>query len=279
MTSRGPLSGEDIAALVSPRERVYFALIVVASVLLYWFLGVSLLAAAETGVTGVGAVAGLLIYVPIIVVFYFLSHAYAVGRLRGNGVRISARQFPELDRLVTEHAQYLGLAKVPPVYIVQAGGVLNAFAIKFFARQFVVLYSDVVALAQEHGAGALGFVVGHELGHIRRGHLRFRWLTLPGRLVPFLGSAYSRACEYTCDRIGAECEPDDAVAGLLVLAAGRSLYRQVDPATFAEQAETENSFWVRRAEMAASHPFLPKRVTALLNAGKPAPASSPPVAL
>lgn len=278
MTTRGPLTGEDIAALVTPRERVYFALIVIASLLLYWLLGMSLVAAAGGGVDGVGAAAGLLLYVPIIVVVYFLSHAYTVGRLRGNGVRVSARQFPELHRLVTQHAQYLGLAKVPPVYVVQAGGVLNAFVIKFFARQFVVLYSDVVALAQEHGAGALGFVVGHELGHIRRGHLRFRWLTLPGRLVPYLGSAYSRACEYTCDRIGAKCEPADAVAGLLVLAAGRSLYRQVDAATFAEQAETENSFWVRRAEVAASHPFLPKRVAALLEAMKVGPASPPPVA-
>ncbi len=100
---------------------------------------------------------------------------------------------------MTQHSRALGLASAPPVYVMQAGGTLNAFATKFFGRQFVVLFSDVVALAEARGAaGALGVVIAHELAHIRRGHLRFRWLTLSGRMVPYLGHAYSRACEYTC---------------------------------------------------------------------------------
>ena len=259
-----------------PRERVYFAIIVAVSVIVYatliYFFLEPFDGAEPAAKGGYGA---LVIYVPILALISLLSHAYAIGRLRGNGIRVTDRQLPEVDALVKQHAALLGLTKLPAVYVVQAGGVLNAFAIKFFSRPFVVLYSDVVALAMEEGQGALGFVVAHELGHIRRGHLRYRWLTIPGRMIPYLGTAYSRACEYTCDRFAAKCEPADAVAGLLVLAAGRSLYRSIDAAVFAEQVKTEASFWVRRVELASSHPILPKRVAALLAAGIPRPVQAP----
>ena len=85
--------------------------------------------------------------------------------------------------------------------------------------------------------------------------------------------AYSRAREYTCDRFSAECGPVGAISGLLVLAAGRSLYRDVDASVFAQQVETETGFWVRRAEIASTHPRLPKRVAALMRAGMPMPAA------
>ena len=270
MTAGATITQDELSSLIAPRERAYLGLVVIASLLIYGLLFL-VLRNAVGGDKGAAGGAVLLIYVPIIAAVYFLSHLYAMGRLRGNGIRVTASQLPVVNRLVIAHSQALGLKEAPAAYVVQAGGLLNAFATKFFIRQFVVLYSDVVALAMEEGEGALGFVVAHELAHIRRGHLRFRWLTLPGRLVPYLGSAYSRACEYTCDRFAAKCEPKHAVSGLLVLAAGRSLYRLIDATSFAAQVDTEAGFWVRRAELASSHPLLPKRVAALLDAGIPRP--------
>jgi Zn-dependent protease with chaperone function len=81
--------------------------------------------------------------------------------------------------------------------------------------------------------------------------------------VPFLGGAYSRGCEYTCDRYGNALEPDAGVDGLLVLAAGRDLYMQVDSNEFAAQRETEAGFFVNFAEVLATHPHLSRRVAAL----------------
>jgi Zn-dependent protease with chaperone function len=214
-----------------------------------------------------------LLYVALFILFYIVAHGHFVGHLRGNGVRVTARQFPVIHRLVERHAEALGLDPAPPVYVLQAGGVLNAFATRFFSREFVVLYSDVVSLAQERGEHALGFVVGHELAHIRRGHLKHRWIKLPGYFIPYLGKAYSRACEYTCDRFSAESGPDGAIDGLLVLAAGKSLYRHVDAEVYAAQVDTDAGFWVWRAEIASTHPRLPKRVAALIDAGVPVPAA------
>ncbi len=294
MTGRTPIPPERLAHLIHRRERPYLTLIILASVGIYLWLGATLIGVAALGnqlaevakqaqdatsAAGASVVPAtpafstltLLTYVGVFLLVYLIAHGHMVGHLRGNGVRVTAQQFPLINRLVEQHATTLGLNPPPPVYVLQAGGVLNAFATRFFSREFVVLYSDVVALAHDRGEDALGFVVGHELAHIRRGHLKHRWLKLPGHLVPYLGKAYSRACEYTCDRFSAECAPEGAISGLLVLAAGKSLYRDVDARKFAEQANTESGFWVRRAEIASTHPRLPKRVAALFDAGIPAP--------
>jgi Zn-dependent protease with chaperone function len=82
-------------------------------------------------------------------------------------------------------------------------------------------------------------------------------------IFPFLGSAYSRACEYTCDRYGNALEPEGGVDGLLVLAAGRDLYSQVNATEYMKQRETESGFFVQYAEIISTHPNLPKRVAAL----------------
>jgi Zn-dependent protease with chaperone function len=197
-----------------------------------------------------------------------------LGRIRGNAVRVSERQFPQLHRLTITHAQRLGLKQVPAVYVMESGGLLNAFATRFSGRDFMVIYSDVLELALERGEAAVGFIVGHELAHIWRGHLKHRWLTLPGRIMPYIGVAYSRACEYTCDRIGAFCQPDGAIPGLLALAAGKQLHSHVDVREYAAQAETDKSFWIRRAEIISTHPLLPKRIAALIKAGVAIPARS-----
>ncbi|HVE79058.1 MAG TPA: M48 family metallopeptidase [Gemmatimonadaceae bacterium] len=257
-----------LKALVNSKERLYYALLVLTSLAIY----AGLAAAVAASVEGAGIAA---VYVLPISLALFMAHGLLIGRLRGNAVRVSARQFPTLYRLVARHAATLGIKTVPDIFVMESGGVLNAFATRFLGRDFVVIYSDVLALADERGEAALGFVVAHELAHVWRGHLKHRWLTLPGRFVPYLGAAYSRACEYTCDRVGAHCQPDGAVDGLLVLAAGKDLFRQVDAREYARQAEAEQGFFVRRAELMSSHPNLTKRVAALLRHGVSAPAYSP----
>ena len=86
-------------------------------------------------------------------------------------------------------------------------------------------------------------------------------------IFPFLSGAYSRACEYTCDRFGNALEPEGGVDGLLVLAVGLDLYTQVSSTEYMRQHETETGFFVTFAEILSTHPNLPKRV-AELDAGR-----------
>ncbi len=108
-------------------------------------------------------------------------------------------------------------------------------------------------------------IIGHELGHIKAGHLNLRWLNAPALFIPFLGSALSRAREYTCDRYGrlAAGDRDGAELGLIVLAAGGRLAREVNREEFQQQGGEISGFWMSFANLLASHPPLTKRVAAL----------------
>ena len=261
------LAGVSPRQLINSRERFLYAIMVVVSLLVYGGLVLAGLSNPEVGAT-------VVLYAFFFALMIFFAQGLALGRIRGNAVKVSERQFPQLHRLAAAHAQRLGLKRVPDVYVMESGGLLNAFATRFMGRDFVIVFSDVLELALAQGESAVGFIMGHELAHVWRGHLKHQWLTMPARLIPYIGLAYSRACEYTCDRIGAYCQPDGAIAGLLVLAAGKQLHAHVDVKEYASQAETENNFWIRRAEVMSSHPRLPKRIAALLKAGIAVPARS-----
>ena len=260
-------SGTSPRQLVNPKEKFLYAVMVVLSLVVY--AGLVLVA-----MTKPQAAASIIAYGLMFSLIGLFAHGLALGRVRGNAVRVSEKQFPQLHRLATTHARKLGLKQTPTVYVMQSGGLLNAFATRFLGRDFVIIYSDVLELALAQGEAAVGFIMGHELAHLWRGHLKHRWLTLPGRIMPYLGPAYSRACEYTCDRIGAFCQPEGAISGLLALAAGKQLHAHVDVKEFAAQATSDQNFWIRRAEIISTHPLLPKRVAALLKAGVAIPARS-----
>lgn len=241
---------------VHPNEQFYFAICLVISLPIYLLLLVS--------------VVGVLELIPIAIILLIL-HGLSIGHIRANGIRVSEQQFPEVDRLARHVAGQVGLTP-PAIYILQSGGLLNAFATRFLGRNYVVIYSDLLELAYAQGEAELAFVIGHEMGHIRRRHLTRQLLIAPGRAVPFLGKAYSRACEYTCDRIGAYFRPDGAPGGLMVLAAGKTLYRRVNGQSLIRQAAEDRGFWVWLAEILSTHPPLPKRIQALASLGVPVPA-------
>ena len=256
----GPPDRIDVASFVHSKERRYFIISAVVSVCILVPLGMAVLTNAALRPMA-------FLYLVLGIVSFTLMHGLLIGHLRGNAVRVSAHQFPLLHRLLVAHARRLQMTAVPDAFVLQSGGVINAFATRFLGHDFVVINSDVLELAMIEGEEVVSFILAHELGHVARHHMTRRMLVLPSRFLPFLGAAYSRACEYTADRLGAECAPAGAVQGLLVLASGKALYRQVDARIFARQSVTEGGFWTRFAELLATHPTLPKRVEALMSAG------------
>ncbi|HLA89710.1 MAG TPA: M48 family metallopeptidase [Gemmatimonadaceae bacterium] len=254
----------DLNALIHAKERTYQGVVVAVSLIVYGFLLIGLFGAISTAPQVIGVFIG---YAILGFVIYAMVRGMMLGHIVGNGVRISPQQLPHLHNMARDAAGRLGMATLPDIYLLQAGGLLNAFATRFFGREFVVLYSEIIDIAGEHGDDAVGFVIAHELAHHQRGHLRKHLMFLPGRAIPFLGQAYSRGCELTCDRYGAACYTDGAVAGLLALAAGTRVHQKVNPAIFAEQVTTEAGFWRSLAEVLSTHPILPRRVLELTTSG------------
>ena len=142
-----------------------------------------------------------LVYAVLLTVFFAIVRLAFIAHLRGSSIKLGPDQLPELHARVAQLAQRIGLPEVPNAYLMQAGGTLNAFATRFFGTNFVVLYSELLDACGDDEP-ARDMIIAHELGHVHAGHLRLSWLILPSSIVPFLGTALSRAREYTCDRYG-----------------------------------------------------------------------------
>ena len=234
--------------LRSPKEEPLFILCIVVSSIAWLLVVISIIG---------------LLYGAVVLAFVVVAHAVFLANIRGNGVRLSEKQLPDLYNRVRAAAGSLGMVGVPDAYLLQSGGLLNAFATKLLSRRYVVIYSELADRCQD--PRQLDFVIGHELGHHAAGHLAWNFFLAPSRLVPWLGPAYSRAREYTSDRCGLHVAGDleQASRGLAVLAAGGKHAALVDLEAFMEQRHETGDFWMAIRELVASHPYLCKRVAAL----------------
>lgn len=204
------------------------------------------------------------IYGFFLALVFFIGHVMFVSHIRGNGIKIGPNQFPELHKKITELAEKFGMKNIPEAYLIQAGGTLNAMATKMFNANMLILYTDLLE-ACENDTAARDMILAHELGHIHAGHLKWHWFLAPGMLIPFLGTALSRAREYTCDRYGlvGAASKAGALKGLTILAAGAKYASSVNLTEFVKQQEVLNTGWMTIGMWLSTHPPLSKRIAAL----------------
>lgn len=236
--------------LVTKKEQVYFALILLLSILVYLVLAISII--------------GMIVILVIIGLSLFI-HGLTIGGIRRNGVKINDEQFPEIYAKAKVIASDMGLEKMPDIYVVESEGILNAFATKYFKRNIVVLYSGIFDMIEYEAEKEVLFILAHEFAHLQRKHVLVNIFLLPVMLIPFLGNAYLRACEYTCDRYAAYYVKSFNAAknALTMLAIGKELYPKVNQNLYMKQLESESGFFVWLNEKLSTHPHLPKRIYAL----------------
>jgi len=240
------------------KERIYFGLKIVAAIIGYGFIFLVELFLLGSGKPQEFIV--LIFYALIFLMYLFFRLGLLTGYIKGNAVKVTPSQFPEIHAILLTQCRKLEINNVPDLYIMQSGGILNAFATTFLGSNYIVLYSEIAEEAFQNNKETVEFVIGHELGHIKRKHMLKSLLLFPSFIIPFLNSAYSRACEYTCDNIGASLCPNGVKPGLILLASGKNMWNKVNVEKFIEQGSTENGFWVWLAEKTSSHPNLTKRV-------------------
>lgn len=236
--------------LIYRKEKFYFGIVLSFSIIFYVLFLISII--------------GL----PIIIGLFFLSfllHGVTMGQIRTNAVKLSPAQFPTVYNKVEELCQKMELKKVPDVYVMQSGGVLNAFATRFFGKNMVVVYSEIFDLIEEGREEELHFILAHELAHIKRNHLGKMVFILPSMWIPGLAEMYLRACEYTCDRYAAyySGNPGASKNSLMMLAIGKKVFFRVNQAEYMNQINQEKGFFVWLSEILSTHPPLPKRIHAI----------------
>ena len=252
-----PVSGNEIPFRRIHGETALFVISLVLGIVLWLVILFLVASSLPTGLF-------VLVYVLIVAVIYYGAQAAFTMHVRGNAARLGPDQFPELYERVTTLAGRMGIKRIPVAYLMQAGGALNALASRFLLSNMIVLYSDLMEACGDSD-GARDMIIAHELGHVRAGHLRLRWLLLPSLVVPFLGLALSRAREYTCDRIGLSGAGDKegALLGLSILAVGGKYGPHVSRQALVAQKRDLNTGWMTLGQWFSTHPPLAKRLAAL----------------
>lgn len=249
----------QLDSLVYKKEKALFFLSALISAL-FWLVLV------------VGTLGLALIWLLFLFIGYLFVQSALIAWIKGNGVRLSEEQFPDLYQRYVQCCQKLGLQEQPEAYLMNSDGILNAFATRFLGRDFVVLFSSIVD-AMEDNPDAINFYIGHELCHIQRRHLTRGPFLWPASVLPLLGAAYSRAREYTCDQYGRACcdDPQSALQGLTVLAAGEKRWATLNIPAYLAQTQATSGFWMSFHELVADYPWLVKRAARIADPNAKAP--------
>jgi Zn-dependent protease with chaperone function len=209
-------------------------------------------------------------------------------QLMGSYLRASQDCFPQLYRAVQEGCEILDVPKRPTVYI-QPGG-LNAFTAGVEQPLLVFNAGLIDSMTEEE----LRFVVGHELGHIKSGHVLYYQIAM---LLPVLAEVvgvatfgigsllsfplevalvrWQRMSELTADRAGLlACQDINVATTAMIKLAGLPLkfFDKVNTEDFLAQAREFEGFdsdkldWVAKilSGMGQSHPWTVMRASELL---------------
>jgi Zn-dependent protease with chaperone function len=233
--------------LIHKNERKYFMIALFFSIVTYVALIFSIIG---------------MVYIGLFLGISLLLHALMLGYIRTNGVRLNPEQFSNVYEKVRELSAKMEMKFVPDVYVLESSGALNAFATRFFGRNMVVLYSTIFELIEEGAEDELSFVIAHELAHIKRRHISKQLMVLPAMWLPGVTQAYSRACEYTCDRIAAYYTENSEAAKncLTMFGIGKMLSKRVNRTSYLNQVKEEKGFIIWLSEVLSTHPPLPKRI-------------------
>lgn len=228
----------SISQVKHPKEKLYGSIMLAFGILI-WALVIGFIVLSLLKGQIYTAVLALAYFVSFWLISYWLR-ALTRAYMMGHFVMVGPDQFPHLHRMVEDGARALGLREIPQTFVYNSSGVMNAMALRLVGRQRYIWLTS--ALLDADNDEQVRFVVGHELGHHVAGHLDEPWsyLRFPGHIIPFLGAAYSRGRELTCDRIGALVAGDlqASRSGLQMLACGSArLNAQMNPDAFQKQEQ------------------------------------------
>ena len=191
-------------------------------------------------------------------------HKHGVERINrlaytGSNIRVTPKNFPEIYKILEEACANIFLKDIPDMYI-EWNYEVNAMAIGS-QKPMIILYSGAVDLLSKE---ELLFVIGHEAGHIKSGHMLYHDMAL---VIPVLGDIigsatlgigslvssglelalifWDRMSEFTADRAGLlACQDPKVVLSAFMKMGGvpKSYFDKMDTDDFILQAKEFKGF-------------------------------------
>lgn len=188
--------------------------------------------------------------------------------IRGNSVRLSRTQFPEVYAILEAHCARLGMTQVPELF-------LTADTIKPYSQTYsswhetyIILHQNLFGSDYRQTLDVVAFTIGHELGAIRLNHTAIwnEMLLTYVNSIRFLSNPLKRIRVFSRDRYGAFLAPS-GFRGLLIFAAGRRLMDFVDLTDYLAQVRHYGGFWPFFNIFFAERPQVLLRIQELRDAG------------
>lgn len=215
------------------------------------------------GVLGALSLGLFLIIVALSLIYLRMAYVSA----KHNMIKASEQSFQRLFRLAKVAAYRLKLS-LPEVYVTQDPA-YNASTMGFGRHGFIVVNSGLV---EAFSPQELLFILGHEMGHMKKFHTTWLALLQPGRaagarftFAPFMEvifNVWRVKGEYTADQAGLfACDSVHAAsAALLKVAGGAQVEREVDIRKLLDGGREDKRVLEDLFEYVGTHPFTQNRV-------------------
>jgi len=221
---------------------VNFALMGIAITLIFhepgWFKSYPVLD-KEISLIRALAITGL-VGIPLLV----LNRNRREASIRGNSVRLSKEQFPEIYAVLQNHCRRLGLTDVPKLFL--TGSSIDPFSNTFssWGEKYIVIHQIVFDIDDAKTMVVISFLLAHELGAVRLNHTAVwnEMLLTYISALKWLRNPLERVRTYSRDRYGAALTPT-GFRGLLVSATGRRLMNQVNIEDYLLQSRRYGGLW------------------------------------
>jgi Zn-dependent protease with chaperone function len=164
--------------------------------------------------------------------------------IRGNSLRLSEHQFPEIYAILENHCRRLGMAQTPELFL--SSGTIAPYSRTFssWRENYIVLHQILFDIDDRKTMDVISFVLGHELGAIRLNQTAVwnEMLLTYVSSIKWLRNPLERVRMFSRDRYGAALTPT-GFRGLLINAVGRRLMNQVNVEDYLAQERRYGGFW------------------------------------
>lgn len=193
----------------------------------------------DIGILRVVAITALL-GIPLLV----LERNRREASVRGNSVRLSDSQFPEVYAILRDHCRRLGMSEIPELFLTAGSIAPYAKTFSSWREKYIVLHQVIFDIDDRKKLDVASFILAHELGAIRLNHTAVwnEMLLTYVTAIKWLRNPLERVRFFSRDRYAAALSPT-GFRGILIDAVGRRLMDHVDIDDYLKQMRAYGGFW------------------------------------